>query len=88
MAEKLTRAQFNERYEEVLVRFSSYYKFRFQFVAELEGGRRLVVGVGGDSDDIYRLSVGTDPILVEDLPIDTGDVYEGSTHVETFDASN
>lgn len=56
-----------EKYGEVLVSFHNYYEYLFTYKSELEDGRSILAYVGGDSDDIYRLSVNTDPIYVAKL---------------------
>ena len=54
---EMTRAEFMEKYRDAKVKFSSYYKYTFTFTGSLPGGDRIVVEVGGDSDDIYKMEV-------------------------------
>ncbi len=49
---------YDEYAEDLKLTFSSYYKYEFTFTGEIED-MRVVVSMGGDSDDIYRLSVDT-----------------------------
>ena len=57
MTTKMTREEFYAKYGDVEVTFSSYYKFAFTYAATLPDGKRLTVGFGGNSDDIYRHEV-------------------------------
>lgn len=52
----MTREEFYEKYKDVDFYFASYYKYTFTFVGEYEG-KHISVGVGGQSDDIYRFEV-------------------------------
>lgn len=52
-------------YGDILVRFSSYYKYNFVFK-----GQGLTVYAGGDKDDIYRFSVQpNEDYKIRDLPV-------------------
>lgn len=55
----MTREEFYEKYKNVEFKFSSYYKYTFHFVGEYEG-KCVTVGVGGNSDEIYRFEVSSD----------------------------
>ena len=55
----MTRQEFYDKYKDVDFYFSSYYKYTFTFVGEYEG-KTVSVGVGGNSDEIYRFEVGKD----------------------------
>lgn len=52
----MTKQEFMDKYGNVEVKFSSYYKYTFTFTGEFDGGV-VVVDVGGDSSDIYRMEV-------------------------------
>ena len=52
--------EFLEKYGDVEVTFSSYYKYSFRYAAVLKNGNRIIVSVGGNSDDIYKLEVYND----------------------------
>ena len=85
MATQMTRAEFYAKYGDVEVTFSSYYKYTFTYAASLPDGKRLTVGYGGNSDDIYRLEVSTSCAeKVSSLQPHTGAVYEGTEEVEGF----
>lgn len=55
----MTREEFYEKYKDVKFKFSSYYKYTFNFVGEHEG-KSVMVGVGGGSGEIYRFEVAAD----------------------------
>ena len=52
----MTRQEFYDKYKEVDFTFKSYYKYTFTFVGEYEG-KAVTIGVGGESDDVYRFEV-------------------------------
>lgn len=62
----MTVEQVNEKFKDVKVTFDSYYKFTFEFVGKSEDGFQLECTYGGDSDDIYRYDVNTDPVSFGD----------------------
>ena len=81
----LTRAQFEEKYGQVRVKFSSYYKYVFTFKAELPNGDMLYVSVGGDSSDIYRLEVTADTTqAVTFMDISHASICRGDVELECF----
>lgn len=49
----MTREEFYTKYKDVRFHLSSYYKYVFTFKGEYEGNP-IFVGVGGNSDAIYR----------------------------------
>lgn len=49
--------EFIEKYGDVVVTFSSYYKYCFRYKAVLESGETIIVSIGGDTDDIYRWEI-------------------------------
>lgn len=53
----MTREEFYEKYGDVKVKFSDYYKYTFNYVGELSDGGQISVGYGGGSEDIYRHEV-------------------------------
>lgn len=55
----MTCEEFYEKYKDVDFYFSSYYKYTFTFVGEYQG-EFISIGVGGQSDDIYRFEVVSD----------------------------
>lgn len=85
MATQMTRDEFYAKYGEVEVTFSWYYKFTFTYAATLPDGKRLTVGYGGNSDEIYRHEVAPNCAeKVSSLQPYTGAVYEGTEKVEGF----
>lgn len=85
MADNMTRADFYEKYGDVEVVFTSYYKYTFTYVATLPDGKRLTVGYGGNHDDIYRFDVSANkPVSVSQLQPYMGSVYQGTEEVEGF----
>lgn len=53
----MTREEFCEKYGDVKVKFSDYYKYTFNYTGELPDGGTISVGYGGNFDDIYRHEV-------------------------------
>lgn len=53
----MTRAEFYEKYKDVELSFSSYFKYTFTYKAELDDGLIVMARVGGDHDTIYRMNV-------------------------------
>lgn len=85
MAKQITREEFYEKYGDVLVSFSNYYKYTFTYDATLQDGKRLTVGYGGDPSQIYRHDVRRDSTeTVSQLGPYTGSVYEDGEEVEGF----
>ena len=56
----MTRKEFYEKYGDVKVKFSSYYKYTFTYTGNLPDGGRISVDCGANADDIYRFEVGAD----------------------------
>lgn len=52
-----------EKYKDVVLKFSSYYKYSFTFSGVAEDGAVVVARTGGDSSDIYRYEVSNDMSL-------------------------
>lgn len=87
MGEKIvmSRAQFEEKYGQCAVKFSSYYKYVFTFKAELPNGDMLYVSVGGDSSDIYRFTVTADEAsVVGCMDISYASICRNGVEVECF----
>lgn len=67
MGNKLTYDEMIEKYGDVEVVFSSYYKFSFTFRNET---KHISVTVGGMADDVYKFEVGSDvKVKIEDLGV-------------------
>ena len=50
----MNREEFFEKYGDVKVKFSSYYKYSFKFSNE---ELNIIIYLGGTSEDIYRFEV-------------------------------
>ena len=76
---RISKSTFLEKYGNVEVVFSNYYKYTFTFSGKFEGNR-FVVSVGGTSSDIYRYSVSALPITIMEVidcyGLASADVYD------------
>ncbi len=54
--------EFIDTYGNEKVQFNSYWKYTFTFC-----NLNVLVSIGGNSDDIYRLDVSQKPIKIKDL---------------------
>lgn len=69
MTEKLSYDEVVEKYGDLKVTFSSYYKYLFTFVGKMGGGGRISVSVGGGgADDIYKTEIHNQPVMLKSLP--------------------
>lgn len=81
----MTKAEFMSKYGKAEVVFDSYYKYTFSFKGNLPDGKTIIIQVGGDSDDIYKLDVVVGQIeIVEKLHPAAGGIYDGKTLLEEF----
>ena len=81
----MTREEFYDKYGDVVVRFSSYYKFVFTYKGTLEDGSTISVGYGGDSDEIYRFELtNNEESTVERVQPFCGSVFKDGKEVEGF----
>ena len=64
MTKKMSPAEFLKEYGERQTRFQSYYKYSFVY-RSTETIPVLVLGVGGDRDDIYRSSLKAEMTVLE-----------------------
>lgn len=55
----LTKEQAVKKYGNVLCKFSSYYKYSFNFVGTADDGAEIHLSTGGNSDSIYRYNIDT-----------------------------
>jgi hypothetical protein len=61
----ITQEQFLEKYADVRVHFSSYYKYSFTYTGIAEDGTVVSVDYGGYHEDIYRMEIkATDSFLL------------------------
>ncbi len=81
MAE-LSKAEFLAKYGDVQVSFNEYYKFTFYFTGVTSEGYKLVVGYGGNSEQIYRYELSsTQTGTVKSIEPYSGFVYD-ARHLE------
>ena len=59
MTEQISRDEAIEIYGDIVVKFSSYYKYSFTFSGSRDGVT-IALSLGGDHNDIYKLSVDAD----------------------------
>jgi hypothetical protein len=71
----LKSEEFLEKYGEVKVKFSNYYKYTFTFEGSLPEGAKISVSFGGDADQIYKFNV------VADQEITVNDTYPNTGYV-------
>lgn len=82
----MTKDEFIEKYGNVQVKFSRYYKYMFTFEGALDDGSVVEVECGGNSDDIYRFEVIPDAVeTVAGLDPIVGIVYKDRQEIEGFD---
>lgn len=53
----MSKEDFIKQYGETYFLFSSFYKFSFNFTGETVEGKPVLLTMGGDPDDIYRVEV-------------------------------
>ena len=80
----MTREEFIAKYGDVKVEFDYYYKYTFTYTGTCENGNDILVDVGGDSDDIYSLDVGTNEVAIKNLGIVSGSVSKDGVYLESF----
>lgn len=74
---------FLQKYGDVPVVFSSYYKYSFAYVGTL-GNKTIKVYVGGNSSDIYKYEVKSgDEKTISELDPYSGYVYEDGKEIES-----
>jgi hypothetical protein len=61
--------EFIEKYANVRVTFSSYYKYEFKYIGQTDDGVKVSVTYGGDANQIYKftLNAGHNFLLGETL---------------------
>lgn len=82
--EKITKEELIQKYGEVELKFEYYYKYCFNFKAELEN---MVFNgtVGGNSDDIYRYELSFDEVVkVKDFEMKLNALTVKNTDGELF----
>lgn len=82
---EMTRKEFIEKYGDNVVKFSSYYKYSFNYAAELKDGIKLMVSIGGNADEIYREEVTRDGLeTVRGLDPYSGSISKNGETIESF----
>lgn len=54
---EITHDEFIEKYADVRMTFSSYYKYEFTYIGQTDDGVKVSVTYGGDANQIYRFSL-------------------------------
>jgi hypothetical protein len=60
----LTKEQVIEKYGDIELPFSRYYKYSFSYATTLDDGTVIYGSYGGCSDDIYRHQVLKDDVII------------------------
>jgi hypothetical protein len=80
-----TRDEFNSKYGDIEVTFSSYYKYTFTYEATLPDGKKLTISCGGNHYDIYRHEVICGRAeKVSKLQFYEANVYEGANRLDWY----
>lgn len=82
---KSDRELFMEKYGDLWVIFSSYYKYVFTFSGKTNKGKTINVHVGRDVDTIYRFEVTYDLKKINNLDPYAGEVLDDQgNEIESF----
>lgn len=80
----LSKSEFLEKYGEVYVKFSSYFKHTFYFEGQKQE-QYLDISVGGEADDIFWLNVSVNAnYKVKNLPIEKATITENNQVVASY----
>lgn len=81
----ISKEEFIKKHGDVIVQFSSYFKYSFTYVGELPNGDQITVLTGGDADEIYRLEVeNNETETVASLDPMSAGIYRDGTEIEGF----
>ena len=81
----MKREEFIDKYGDVEVTFSSYYKYTFTYSAKIDDGKKLTAHYGGDADEIYKTSVASgEKVKIKDLYPYAAEIYKGRKEIESF----
>lgn len=85
MAE-LTRKEFYEKYGDIGVTFSNYYKFAFTFAGVTPEGYVIEVGYGGSAEEIYRYELSNNETdIVKNIAPYIGTVWDkAGNEIDSF----
>ena len=76
---EISWTDFKEKYGDLEVQFSHYYKYVFTYEGRTETGEFVSISLGGSADDIYRLDVvASDTLLVKEFE----DPYHGTLYAD------
>ena len=87
---EITKKEFDELYGDVEVVFTSYYKYSFVFKGTTDDGEHVVISVGGDADEIYRMDVNAgEEVKVKELygsfaAVYPADAKEGASYEDAI----
>ena len=54
----MSKTEILNKYKDVQMVFSSYFKYSFSFTGVTKEGYKVYAEIGGNSEDIYRIEVG------------------------------
>ena len=81
----LEQKEFYEKYGDIDVTFSEYYKYIFTFTAKLPNDETLICHIGGSSHDIYRFHMGNGHTeSLRSLDPFSGEVYKDGKEICSF----
>lgn len=80
----MSHEEFMAKYGHIKVKFKYYYKYRFSFEGLCDNEDIVIVYVGGNTEDIYKLEVSSDEISINSLWPDSGSIYRGKDKIESF----
>lgn len=67
MENTMDKTEMLDKYGDVPMQFSSYYKYSFTYIGVTADGKELMAFIGGDADGIYRTYVGIEPVMLRNL---------------------
>ena len=63
--------EFIKKYGQEFVQFRSYYKCSFTFTGKCRvTGNYIFIDIGGSHDDIYEISIDSNPVQISSLDLD------------------
>jgi len=57
---EMTKEQILDKYGEVVLKFTNYFKYEFYFLGVTENGTQIFTSIGGTSCSIYNIDVSSD----------------------------
>ena len=80
----MTLEELNQKYGDVKVTFTHYYKFTFTFKGTLSDGKTIVARVGGTGEDIYREEITREEKNIRDLYPYYVTLMDGDEEIEFY----